>query len=543
MNPLLEAALFYREKLDLSIVPLIPRKKRALIKWKEFQSRKPTIDEVKAWWRDTPNANIGIITGSLSGLCVVDFDKYAEGYSEDTAHEYFPDSIIAPTVTTPRGGQHLYFQFPTEKLTINAGALPGIDFRGEGGIITVPPSVNGNGKAYEWIEGLSLSDVPPPPLPDLYKKALIKDIQNLYTHGVDTDSQQMSTLSTNVYKEGRRDQDLFHIAHLLVKAGCEDAYLYKTLEMLALSCNPPFPLKEAEIKIKSAIDRANRKERNLAAEVREYVLSTNGVFLSTEVAKCLHLSTRDDLKNLSIILKRIEKTEKLIERYGNKNGCYRAIDSEEEAIDFINADLSPYDIRLPLAIHEWVTIHPGCVIVVAGESNAGKTAFCLNVAKLNRDVAKVNYMSSEMQNGAELRIRLNEFEGSIDFWKGIKFTFRTDHFPDRIDPEGLNIIDYLDEGTDSEAYRMPMRIRLISDRLKSGIAVIAIQKDPSKGLGFGGSGTLNRARLYITISRQGILKIEKGKIWRNKSINPNGLYCRFKLAAGCHFSKDGDWLS
>jgi len=289
------------------------------------------------------------------------------------------------------------------------------------------------------------------------------------------------------------------------------------------------------------------EKKSIHAEVVNWILSNtsdnqcnSGVTISLHACyEDLGYKTVQDRTACRMAFKRLAERGK-IESVRNRSGMYKYIDGREEEIDFINAQVAPYDIRLPLAIHEWVTIHRGNVIVIAGESNAGKTAFCLNVAKLNRDSAKVNYMSSEMNDGAELRIRLDAFGGDIEFWKGIKFTFRTDDFPQHVDPSGLNIIDYLDEGTDSEAYKMPMRIRLISNRLKTGVAVIAIQKDPNKGLGFGGSGTLNRSRLYITLGG-GIIKIVKGKIWRNPQINPNGLFCNFKLAAGCRFMKDGDW--
>jgi len=366
----------------------------------------------------------------------------------------------------------------------------------------------------------------------------------LYKELVDkpeTISLQTSTVSTNVYTEKTRDHDLFHLAHILVKAGYEEKYLIKTLEIVAMNCPAPLSFEDAQKIIFEAIERASLKTRNLADDVRDVILSTSGVFLSTDIAKCLHLSTREDLKNLSIILKRINTKEHLIEKYGNKNGTWRVVDTEEEIIDIFNVDLRPFGIRMPLKIQEYVNIHKGNVIIIAGESNAGKTSFCLNVARMNRENYFVNYLSSEMQSGAELRIRLNEFEEDINLWKPVKFQFRTDNFPDKIAPDAINIIDYLDEGNDADATRMPARIRDIANKLKDGIAIIAIQKDPNKPYGFGGAGTMNRSRLYLTVTRQGVMTVVKAKMWKNKNINPNGMFCNYKLVAGCKYFMEGDW--
>jgi hypothetical protein len=252
------------------------------------------------------------------------------------------------------------------------------------------------------------------------------------------------------------------------------------------------------------------------------------------------LSSREELKNASKVFGRLIK-EGLIEKHGNKNGQFRTKDTDEELIDWINADLSPLNIRFPLGVHEFVQIHKGNTIIIAGETNAGKTAFCLNLALLNHDKMPINYMSSEMKDGAELAIRIAEFNEPIRKWQAIKFQFRTDNFPDKIMPDAINIIDYLDEGSDSEAYKMPLRIKNISDRLQNGIVIVAIQKDPNKQYGLGGAGTKNRSRLYLTLRNSGVLTIEKAKLWRDKHDNPNGKFIQFRLAAGCKFINDGAW--
>jgi hypothetical protein len=541
-NILIETALEYVEKYKFSVIPLKPGEKVPLVKWEPFASRLPSKDEVISWWTLNPKANIGIVTGKVSDLFVIDLDKYAEGYSEDIANQYIPESVITPTVETARGGQHLYFACPDGDITIKARALPGIDFRGNNGYVVAPPSINGRGKHWSWSIGLG---TPRAAAPDIFLN-LLKDINknNIYT-GETTTNRQVSSLSSSVVKMfdyGRRDEDLFHTANILVKGGMPKEEITQILERLIYSWGEEADAKWINAKIESALNRSGRRERNLTEEVREWVLSSNGVFLSSNIVKCLHLSSKDEIKNLSKILTRFcSEPEKLIERHGNRNGQFKVLDQTEEIIDWKNADTTPLDIKFPLKVHEYVHVHKGNIIIIAGESNAGKTAFCLNMALRNSAKHKINYLSSEMQDGTELKIRLQEFQMHDSVWDPIKFQFRTDNFPEKIEPDGINIIDYLDEGTDSEAYKMPMRIRLIADRLKTGIAVVAIQKDPNKQFGFGGAGTLNRSRVYLTIKRPGILTIEKAKIWRDKLDNPNGKSITFKLAAGCKFIEDGLW--
>ena len=89
---------------------------------------------VRAFWNCHPDARIGMPTGRGSGVFVVDVDRL-QALGE--LPRELPETL---TIRTPGGGLHYYFNY-VEGLTNKRGTLPGgIDIRGEGGYVIVPPS-------------------------------------------------------------------------------------------------------------------------------------------------------------------------------------------------------------------------------------------------------------------------------------------------------------------------------------------------------------------------------------------------------------------
>lgn len=535
MNQTLQTAFDYVEKHGFSVIPLIPGEKKPLIDWKPYQTRKPTRTEMMSWWAKNPKANIGIVCGEVSNLFVVDFDKYAPDYDEQKAREVIPDGIKTPTVKTARNGLHYYFDNPEKDYSIKARLLPGIDYRGNGGFVVAPPSVNGNGNAWEWALPLTTKRLPvPDPL------ILILNNAVSYNKGLSSPSRQESSLSSNVVKMfelGRRDEDLFHTANILTKGGMPEEEQSQILERLILSWGENPDPKWVQDKIQSALKRSDRRERNLTAEVREWILSSSGVFLSSEVVKCLHLSSRDDQKHLSKVLARCVM-DGLIKKHGNRNGCFEIVEAlDENIIDIFAADNKALPVKFPLDVHDLVKIMPKNIIILAGEVNAGKSAYLLNLAALNMRKFETVYFSSEM-GGAELKERLQNFDFPLENWRDVKFIERASDFSTAIRPEGLNIIDFLE--IHDEFYKVGALIKDIFDKLTTGLAVIAIQKNKGRDEGLGGQRGLEKPRLYMAME-PGKLKIVKAKNWLNATMNPNGMCMEFKLAKGCYFKGTGTW--
>ncbi len=92
---------------------------------------------ITAWWNRWPDANIGMPTGKRTGVFVLDADDLG-ALAELEAN--IGKLLATRIVRTPSGGLHLYFRH-VEWITNSSGTLPeGIDVRGEGGYVLVPPS-------------------------------------------------------------------------------------------------------------------------------------------------------------------------------------------------------------------------------------------------------------------------------------------------------------------------------------------------------------------------------------------------------------------
>ena len=71
--PARQSALAYLAR-GWSVIPLRPGEKRPLVRWEQYQKRPPSADELSGWFTAWPKANVGIVTGSVSGLVVLDID-------------------------------------------------------------------------------------------------------------------------------------------------------------------------------------------------------------------------------------------------------------------------------------------------------------------------------------------------------------------------------------------------------------------------------------------------------------------------------------
>jgi len=503
---MLEHALKYREA-GFSVIPIKPDfdpveqkfSKKPYTNWKAYQRTLPTEDEIRSWWAKWPNAMIGIVTGEITNIYAIDCDT-EDAYQK--IQEFAPDSFLTPTVTTPRGGKHLWVKCSNGKcITTASGVMPSVDTRGEGGYIIAPPSKNEHGQVYQWLDGLSLNDLEPADIPvsilNNINISLYRDVTKSGEHSV------TGVTKRYIWDAGTRDDNLYYVAQCLKDCGAEYDYISQVLRAVILSWGEVNEKWVAE-KIQSAVNHLARKERNWQEDVDRYILVTDGTFSVTDCYHTLQAVTKLDKGAVRIALNR--RKDKTIQKVGTKDGVYTKIAQDIDFITFDDREEEPYLVKLPMRLGDLVNIHTGNIILVAGEYNAGKTTFLMNVLQANRNIFPIRYLSSEMDSG-EFKSRFKGFGLPMSFWQPDEMLEyvrlkSTNDYHHCLRANALNVIDYL-EFKESDYYLGATIMQQIHDVLGKGICIIGIQKKGGVRLPRSGDMVLEKPRLALTLSKYG----------------------------------------
>ena len=333
-----------------------------------------------------------------------------------------------------------------------------------------------------------------------------------------------------------------YLAKQLYKSGTDPRIIRQVLEMVIKNAVPPLSEEESDRIVNYSIEIGSKKERNLAEEVGAYIDSTNGNFLSTEVHNFLGISTTLHKKNISMIMKRL-CDKGLIEKYGNKNGSWRRIDRSINIQSWWEATGLPLPIKFPLGIEEFAKVFSGNLILLEGQKSQGKSAFAIEFCRLNRRLFKdkILYQNIEMSDD-ELLDRFMSY-GEVmppEEWReSVTFIRQSGEWWDKINPDGLNVVDYLIEY--KEAYLIADFVWKIHQKLKSGIALVVVQRDPFKPYPAGGRGVRDIPRLVISLIHHKIRLEDVKSFHMTPHGNPTGMVKKYKQVNWWKFISTTEW--
>jgi putative DNA primase/helicase len=217
-------------------------------------------EQIKAWWRRWPHANIGIATGEVSNLLVIDVDPRHGGWEslEALMHrigEVFPSTVEA---ITGGDGRHFLFQMPDADIRNSAGKLgAGLDVRANGGYIVAAPSLHASGQRYRWASDESpLAHLPYNLLRELITPPRLIEFKQ--RRGNVT----VQTWTGGTVAEGARNETLFRQAAAMRGQGAHESEIFDALCALNRSCSPPLPERELS-KVAASVMRYEPNGRSI----------------------------------------------------------------------------------------------------------------------------------------------------------------------------------------------------------------------------------------------------------------------------------------
>lgn len=146
ISPYLAASLAYAAE-GTPTFP-IADKKPVFRGWQMLATTNASI--LQEWDRAFRPTGLAMPTGLKTNRLVIDFDVKSGGLETLRAWEKEHGRFTTRRARTAHGGIHLHFQYPSFYTSNVRNLGAGVDVRGQGGLIVLPPSTLPDGGSYEW---------------------------------------------------------------------------------------------------------------------------------------------------------------------------------------------------------------------------------------------------------------------------------------------------------------------------------------------------------------------------------------------------------
>ena len=205
-----------------------------VVSWKPWQQTRPGAENLRAWFGNGKRRNLGIVTGHISGIVVVDLDS-------PTALAWAMANLPAtPLRVSTRQGEHWYYRHPGRdisnavRVTTPTGETLELDIRGDGGYVVAPSSTHASGHVYR-------APTPWPPSIDsvpVFQSSWFGD--SAPATGASRETDPDDETGAHIIGEGQRDSTLTSIAGSMRRRGLQPSEIEAALRLVnERRCRPP----------------------------------------------------------------------------------------------------------------------------------------------------------------------------------------------------------------------------------------------------------------------------------------------------------------
>jgi len=269
---------------------------------------------------------------------------------------------------------------------------------------------------------------------------------------------------------------------------------------------------EKRIAVMSEEANNGKPTRNIHQEILDLItIKGSGLLYLESCYNDLHITSKEEKATCRMALSRLAQRGYIEKIDVGRTGVYKIPQKDFEVMKFDEDQKLDecVNLRLPFYLGDMCETFRDSIILIAGEFNAGKTTFILNTLIRNRDlivdgkIMPVRYLGGE-GGPQEMKKRWRGFrridpklwlpDENLEYLRGIH------DYASAIKPGALNFIDYI-QFRDGDYTQGAQMMQNIGDKLKGGIAVIAVQKKEGMRLPRSGDLICELPRLVLTMTK------------------------------------------